>query len=115
MGQGQDGGIIQPKGYRLSPELLEKQVRFGAVAKSALRHTGTAKYRTTAAKHHQIAKECWSIVATEDLMVQASPGAGGRPASYSEAKQALSKLKQAKPATARGLKILRLSEVQGSG
>jgi hypothetical protein len=78
-----------------------------------LRHTGAAKYRTTAGKH-QVAKKGWSIVATDDLMVKAVPGIEGRPASYSEAEQALRKLKQQDPAKARGLKILRLSDVQGS-
>jgi len=91
---------------------LSKQARFGAAANSPLRHTGAAKYRTTAGKH-QIAKRGWSIVSTYDLKVQAVPGIKGV-ASYSEAEQALQKLKQQDPAKARGLKILRLFEVQGS-
>ena len=107
-------GRLPPENeYQLSPLLLGKQARFGAAANSALRHTGTAKYRTTAGKH-QIAKKGWSIVSTDDLKVQAVPGIEGRPVSYSEAEQALRKLKQQDPAKARGLKILRLFEVQGS-
>jgi hypothetical protein len=113
VGQEQDGVGPTPKDeYQLSPLLLGKQASFGAAANSALRHTGTAKYRTIAGKH-QIAKKGWSIVSTDDLKVQAVPGIE-RPVSYSEAEQALHKLKQQDPARARGLKILRLFEVQGS-
>jgi hypothetical protein len=62
---------------------------------------------------NRVAKEGWNIVAEEDLAVQTAPGVAGRPASYSEAEQALAKLKQEQPAKARDLKLLRLSEVQG--
>ena len=55
------------------------------------------------------------MVATQDLTVQPLPGIEGeKPASYSEAVQALRKLKQHDPAKAAGLKILRLSEVAGN-
>jgi hypothetical protein len=102
-----------PPLYNLPAVLLAKQARFGAAANSDLRRTGTAKYRTVAEGMHRVAKEGWSIVAEEDLTVQTAPGVTGRPASYSEAEQALAKLKQAEPAKARDLKILRLSEVRG--
>jgi hypothetical protein len=98
--------------YRLSPKLLGKQARFGAAGTSDIRRTGNAKYRTTRGKH-QVEKEGWSIVATDDLTVQPTPGIeDGKPATYSEAAQALRQLQQADPARARGLKILRLSEVR---
>jgi hypothetical protein len=98
--------------YTLSPKLLGKQARFGAAGTSDLRRTGKAKYRTTMGKY-RMAKEGWSIVATDDLTVQPVPGIeAGRPASYSEAAQALRKLQQENPAKAAGLKILRPSEVQ---
>jgi hypothetical protein len=62
---------------------------------------------------HRIAKEGWSIVATDDLKVQPVPGIeADKPATYSEAAQALQKLKQENPAKAAGLKILRLSETE---
>ena len=97
--------------YKLSPDLLGKQARFGAAGNSDLRRTGKAKYRTTMGKH-RIAKEGWSIVATDDLTVQPVPGIeAGKPTIYSEAAQALRKLKQENPAKAAGLKILRLSEL----
>ena len=97
--------------YRLTPELLGRQSRFGAAANSDLRRTGRAKYRTAVGKY-RIAKEGWSILKTDDMTVQPAPGMeGGKPASYSEAEQALQKLRQENPAKAAGLKILRLSEV----
>jgi hypothetical protein len=113
-GQQQDGGGPTPLEdlYKLNTVRLGQQSSFGAAANSALRHTGTAKYRTTADKH-RVAKEGWSIVATDDLTVQPAPDA--QPASYSEAQQALRRLRRQDPAKAAGLKILRLSEVQGSG
>ena len=46
--------------------------RFGAAGAADIRRSGSAKYRTTVGKY-QIAKEGWSIVATEDLTVQAVP------------------------------------------
>ena len=97
--------------YKLNPEPLGRQARFGAAGVSDLRRTGKAKYRTTAPKH-RIAKEGWSIVATDDLTVQPAPGVeAGKSMSYSEAAQALRKLKQENPAIAADLKILRPSEV----
>ncbi|MBS1132493.1 MAG: uncharacterized protein H6R16_3495, partial [Proteobacteria bacterium] len=98
--------------YRLSPELLGRQARFGAAGASDLRRTGKARYRAIMGKH-RIAKEGWSIVATDDLKVQPVPGIEAeKPATYSEAAQALRKLKQENPAKAAGLKILRLSETE---
>jgi hypothetical protein len=44
------------------------------------------------------------------MAVRAVPGVTGRPACYSEAEQALVKLRQADPARAVGLKILRRPE-----
>jgi hypothetical protein len=99
------------KFYKLSPELLGRQSRFGAAGVSDLRRTGKAKYRTTVGKH-RIAKEGWSIVAPDDLTAQPAPGIEeGKPASYSEAAQALRQLKQESSAKAAGFKILRLSEL----
>jgi hypothetical protein len=97
--------------YQLSPELLGIQASFGAAGASDLRRSGRAKYRTTIDKH-RMAKEGWSIVATENLTVE--PVAGiedGKPAIYSEAGQALRKLRQNNPEKAAGLKILRFSEI----
>ena len=97
--------------YRLSAELFAKQARYGAAGASAIRRSGKAKYRATVGKH-RIAKEGWSIVATDELTVQPIPGVeADKPVIYSEAAQALRKLKQQDPAKAGGLKILRLSEL----
>ena len=99
--------------YKLNPEPLGRQARFGAAGVSDLRRTGKAKYRTTVGKH-QIVKEGWRIVATDDLTEQPAPGVeAGKPASYSEAAQALQKLKEQDPARAAGLKVLRPSELSG--
>ncbi|MGZ8159469.1 MAG: hypothetical protein ACXWT4_11730, partial [Methylobacter sp.] len=95
----------------LNRELFLKQALFGAAGNSELRRTGKAKYHTSMVKH-RIVKEGWSIVATADLSVQSAPGIeAGKPVSYSEAAQALRKMKQAEPAKTAGLKILRLSEL----
>ena len=52
-------------------------------------------------------------MATADLSVQPVPGMEeGRSATYSEAAQALRKLKREDPAQAAGLKILRPSELR---
>jgi hypothetical protein len=100
--------------YKLSPELLGKQALFGAAGTSDLRRTGKAKYRTTRVGH-KLVREGWSIVATDDLTVQPAPGIeAGKPASYSEAAQALRKMEQEDPTKAGGFKILRLSEVRES-
>ena len=60
--------------YQLTPELVFVQSRFGAAARSALRRSGEAKYRTTAAKY-RVVEEGWSVVATDDLSVKTLPGA----------------------------------------
>ncbi len=96
--------------YRLSAELFSKQGRFGAAGAAAIRRSGSAKYRTAVGKH-RIAKEGWSIVATEDLTVQAVPGIEAeKPASYSEAVQGLRELQRQSHGKV-GFKILRRSEV----
>ncbi|MCU0602419.1 MAG: hypothetical protein MUC33_07140 [Desulfobacterales bacterium] len=101
-----------PARYRLSPELLGKQARFGAAGGSELRRSGRAKYRT-ARVGLNVVKEGWSIVATADLAEQPVPGIeAGRPTSYSEAAQALQRLQRDNPAKAAGLRILRPSEVR---
>jgi hypothetical protein len=109
---------VDPQGttlfYQLSPMLLGKQARFGAAGRSELRRTGTAKYRTTIAKH-RIAKEGWTIVEPADLTVQPVTGGEARgPLSYSEAVQELRKLTQDHRVQAARLKILRPSELASS-
>ena len=100
--------------YAMSPERLDKQARFGAAGASALRRLGSAKYRT-ARVGHKVVKEGWSIVDTVNLSVPSVPGMeAGKPVAYSEAAEALRHLQQADPAQARGLRILRLSELQGA-
>jgi hypothetical protein len=94
----------------LSAELFGKQSRFGAAGASAIRRSGRAKYRAAVGKH-RIAKEGWSIVDTDSLTVAPVPGIEGKPVIYSEAAQALTKLKHQNPAKAAGFKILRLSEL----
>jgi hypothetical protein len=79
-----------------------------------VRRSGKAKTRSVVGKH-RIAKEGWSIVATESLTVKSLPGIeADKPASYAQTARALQNLKQLDPAKAAGLKILRLSEVAGN-
>jgi Family of unknown function (DUF6603) len=110
----QAGGVGTEEGkklYRLSVGLLEKQSGYGAAAKSGVRRTGNAKYRLNVVKN-KIVKEGWSIVATEDLGVQAVEERGGaKEMSYTEAEEALRRIKEQEPGRAGSLKILRLSEV----
>jgi hypothetical protein len=97
--------------YALDSELLGKQARFGAAGSSALRRTGSAKYRTTRGGTYELVPEEWILVATEDLSEQPAPGiAAGTLVTYSEAVQALRQLQQEDPAKAAGLTILRRSE-----
>ena len=97
--------------YQLSAELFGKQARFGAAGAAAIRRSGKAKYRSVVGKH-RIAKEGWSIVATDNLTVQPVPGiTEAKPVIYSEAVQALRELKQLDPVKAARLKIMRLSEI----
>jgi hypothetical protein len=58
-----------------------------------------------------MAKEGWSVVATDDLSVQEAGEGEGKVMSYTEAEEAMRTLKQQEPARAATLKILRLSEV----
>jgi len=100
--------------YQLSAELFGKQARFGAAGAAAIRRSGKAKYRSVVGKH-RIAKEGWSIVATDNLTVEPVPGiTEAKPVIYSEAVQALRELKQLDPVKAARLKIMRLSEVAGN-
>ncbi len=100
--------------YQLTAELLSKQARFGAAGAAAIRRSGKAKYRSVVGKH-RMAKEGWSIVATDELTVEPVPGIKEeKPTIYSEAVQALTKLQQHDPVKAAGLKIMRLSEVAGN-
>ncbi len=62
--------------YQLSAELFGKQARFGAAGAAAIRRSGKAKYRSVVGKH-RIAKERWSIVATDSLTVEPVPGIDG--------------------------------------
>jgi hypothetical protein len=114
-GQPRPSEAQDPKNmYTLSAELLGKQALFGAAGSSDIRRSGKAKYRTTIGKH-KIAKEGWSIVSTDDMTVRPMPDIeDDKPASYSEAAQALRKLKQENPAQAASLKIVRLSDLSAS-
>lgn len=109
-------GATRPDGqdapYRLSALELARQARFGAAGASDLRRSGRERYLTDRVAY-SIAKEGWSIVAVDDLAAQALPGVeDGRPASYSEAVQALHTLDEQQPARAGRLAIVRLSELR---
>lgn len=110
---GGDQPESKPALYRLRPELLLVQAKFGAAGSSDLRRTGNARYRTTTIGRYQVAKEGWSIVSTDNLAVQPAAAAdAAKPQTYSEATRRLEEIKQRNPAQAAGLKILRLSEVR---
>jgi hypothetical protein len=108
----EEGGTQPPAKnvYRLSVELLERQMRYGAAARSESRRAGRGKYRLGLVKN-KVVKEGWSVVATDDLSVQAAGEAEGRVMSYSDAEEALKELKRREPLRAGKLQILRLSEV----
>ena len=100
-----------PDRYRLSAPILNRQARFGAAGRSELRRSGRTKYRAAVGKY-RVEKVGWQIVATEDLAVQPMPGLeANKPATYSEAAQALEAFRRRDPAKAAGLKILRSSEL----
>ena len=91
--------------YRISEELFRKQARFGAAGSSDLRRSGKARYRTVISKY-RVEKEGWTIVGAEDLTPQVARGV-----SYSEAEEALRKVRLADPERASNLKILRGSDL----
>jgi hypothetical protein len=95
----------------LNPLFLDQQLSFGAAARCEARRTGTAKYRPVAGKN-TLGKGGWTIVSTADQSRQAAPGVeAGAKVTYAEAFQALQALKQESPARAKGLMIIRASEV----
>ncbi|HEY0764290.1 MAG TPA: DUF6603 domain-containing protein, partial [Pyrinomonadaceae bacterium] len=96
-----------PLFYQLNHTLLLQQARFGAAGSSALRRTGSAKYRAATIGKYQVTKEGWSLVAADDLTKQPVR----KPESYTEAVESLSKLQQQDATKAATLTILRLSEV----
>jgi hypothetical protein len=96
----------------LSPEELGRQARFGAAGASGLRRSGRGKYRVAVGKY-RVVKEGWSVADTVNLSVQPIPGLeAGKPATYSEAAQALDAFRRESPAKAAGLKILRPFELR---
>src|SRR5262249_1201915 len=95
----------------LNPENLDKQILFGAAARSEVRRTGMAKYRPAGRKNTSV-KDGWTIVSTADQSRQAAPGVeAGAKVTYAEAFQALQTVKQEDPGRGKGLMILRASEV----
>lgn len=97
--------------YKLNGTSFIRQARFGAAGSSDLRRMGAARYRTVIGKH-KIAKEGWTIT-EDDLTVRPlAPVAAGKTLSYSEAEQALNKLRQQDPARAENLKIIRPSDLK---
>ena len=98
--------------YKITILLLEKQSRFGAAARSQLRRTGTARYRTEVSAKHRIAKEGWRVVGMEDLAVKDLQGIDQAAGVYAEAAESLRKLRELDPVRASGLKIMRLSELE---
>jgi hypothetical protein len=97
--------------YRLNEARLEKQAQYGAAGNSEIRRSGTAKYRAAVGKY-KIRKEGWKVVSSETMTERAMVSSEGeKPTSYTEVAESLRKLKQANPAQAMGLKILRPSEL----
>jgi hypothetical protein len=92
--------------YQMDEKLFLKQARFGAAGSSDLRRSGKARYRTVISKY-RVEKEGWTIFDAENLAPQVA-----RSVSYSEAAEALRKVKQADPERASGLKILRGSDLK---
>jgi hypothetical protein len=101
----------RPPVFVLNASYLDLQLKFGAAAKSDVRRTGTAKYRTGVVKNVQ-APDGWTIVSREDQSKQAAPGVeAGATGPYAEAFQAAQAAKRGNPARGKELMILRASEV----
>jgi hypothetical protein len=99
-----------PEKSALGAAHLDKQIRFGAAARSDVRRAGAARYRPAAVKN-TLAKTGWVVVSAADGSRQSAPGVeAGKLVAYAEAFQALQKLRQENPARAKGLRIVRASE-----
>jgi hypothetical protein len=90
---------------------LDRQLSFGAAARSEVRQTGAAKYGPATGKN-TVVKDGWTIVSTADQSKQAAPGVEvGAKVTYAEAFQAVQAMKQENPSQGKPLMILRASEV----
>ncbi len=95
---------------KLNATHLDKQLRFGAAARSDVQRTGAAKFRTRGVKN-VLKKTGWIVVAEADQTPQSAPGIeAGKLVGYAEAFQALQELRLRNPSLARSLKIVRASE-----
>jgi hypothetical protein len=104
--------VFEPSGLHpaLNAAHLDKQLSFGAAARSEVRRTGAAKFSPQSATK-VLAKTGWVIVSGADQKRQSAPGIeAGKLVSYAEAFQSLQQLKLENPARAKGLKIIRASE-----
>jgi hypothetical protein len=94
--------------FSINPESMRRQLFFGAAARSDVRLTGAAKYKTAISKNSLVNKG-WAVASTQDGSMQAAPGvAAGQVGSYSESFQALQKLKQENPEQAKLLMLVRV-------
>ena len=94
--------------FSINPTLLLNQIFFGAAARSQVRLTGTAKYRSATIKNSLI-KKGWTVASSLDGSQLAAPGfAAGQIGSYSESFQALQRAKQEDPARASRLMLMRV-------
>ena len=101
--------------FSINPELMRQQIFFGAAARSDVRLTGTAKYKTAISKNSLVNKG-WAVASTQDGSMQTAPGVeAGQVGSYSESFQALQKLKQENPAQAKTLMLVRVPIVKQDG
>jgi hypothetical protein len=90
-------------------DFFSRHLSLGAAGRSSLRRTGNTKYRTTQVNKYSLGKKGWTIESTEDGSPAGAPDfAAGTVGSYTEAFQAVQKLKSTNPAQAKKLRLARV-------
>jgi hypothetical protein len=103
----QEKALAEKVPVTIDMEFFKRYVTLGAAARSDIRRSGNAKYRTVAGKY-ALPKTGWTIVSTEDGTQQAAVGfAAGKVSTYAEAFQAVQNLKASDPGKAKGLMLVR--------
>jgi hypothetical protein len=93
----------------VTPDMLNRAVAFGAVARSPLRRAAAVRYRPAGGKN-SLVKKGWTIASSQDGSPQGAPGLdAGKVVSYSESFQALQKLKEEDPEKAKRMMLIRVS------
>ena len=86
-----------PEPYVLAANRLQQHVRFASAAKAAVRNTGLARFRNTAASAPGVTVETpdWVVTSVSDLNVLLPESIGGM--SWGDARAALEALRHSEP------------------